>query len=277
MGRANECDVVLLEGMVSRHHARFRVLDESLVIEDLGSTNGTFVNGARVRRRQLDEGDRVLIGTSILKIVWTSAAAGPPSLRGTEEVLDDEQSTTDGKVAGRINDVAVHELFERFIDPESSGNLVFVHDGEVGEVSVRGGFVEAARIDSLPAAPPKKCLLRMLAYHDGAFMVDAYRDMVAAPLDIRIAELLVEGLHLVDELQMLQAKLPGKQARVSLTRAMGPRLAALEAADLDIIQLSHNTGSVQAVIDQSSETDVVATRRLLNLVDAGYLRVTSGS
>src|SRR5688572_23913252 len=79
VGRASECDVVLLEGMVSRHHARFRVTGDTLMVEDLGSTNGTFVNGERVRMRQLDEADRVLIGTSILKVVWSSGAPSPQS------------------------------------------------------------------------------------------------------------------------------------------------------------------------------------------------------
>ena len=40
-----------------------------IVIEDLGSTNGTFVNGEKIARATLKEGDRVLIGTSILKVV----------------------------------------------------------------------------------------------------------------------------------------------------------------------------------------------------------------
>ena len=43
-----------------------------VLIEDLGSTNGTFVNGEKVKQARLKEGDRILIGTSILKLVVSS-------------------------------------------------------------------------------------------------------------------------------------------------------------------------------------------------------------
>src|SRR6185436_5125887 len=50
---------------------------DMVLIEDLGSTNGTFVNGEKIKRATLKEGDRVLIGTSILKVVSTDPSAPP--------------------------------------------------------------------------------------------------------------------------------------------------------------------------------------------------------
>jgi serine/threonine protein kinase len=70
IGRSSELDMVLVEDMVSRRHARITVSDQ-IVVEDLGSVNGTFVNGEKVKRASLQEGDRILIGTSIMKlVVW---------------------------------------------------------------------------------------------------------------------------------------------------------------------------------------------------------------
>ena len=69
VGRSSDLDMVLVEEMVSRKHARIAYEDDAVVIEDLGSTNGTFVNGEKVKRAHLKEGDRVLIGTSILKVI----------------------------------------------------------------------------------------------------------------------------------------------------------------------------------------------------------------
>ena len=80
VGRSSDVDMVLIEDMVSRRHARFDCKDE-IVIEDLGSTNGTFVNGERIKRAKLNEGDRVLIGTSILKVVLADSVALAPSSR----------------------------------------------------------------------------------------------------------------------------------------------------------------------------------------------------
>src|SRR3954465_11427258 len=77
VGRSSELDMVLVEDMVSRRHARIECTEEQIVIEDLGSTNGTFVNGEKIKRATLKEGDRVLIGTSILKVVSTDPSAPP--------------------------------------------------------------------------------------------------------------------------------------------------------------------------------------------------------
>src|ERR1700684_1362066 len=69
IGRSSDLDMVLVEDMVSRKHARIAIQTDQIWIEDLGSTNGTFVNGEKIKRARLKEGDRVLIGTSILKLI----------------------------------------------------------------------------------------------------------------------------------------------------------------------------------------------------------------
>src|SRR6266852_3778248 len=69
IGRSNDLDMVLVEDMVSRKHAKITISGGKITIEDLGSTNGTFVNGEKVKQARLKEGDRILIGTSILKLV----------------------------------------------------------------------------------------------------------------------------------------------------------------------------------------------------------------
>ena len=50
LGRGTDCDLRLVDPGVSRHHAELRVEDDEVVLVDLGSTNGTFVNGQPVRR-----------------------------------------------------------------------------------------------------------------------------------------------------------------------------------------------------------------------------------
>src|SRR3712207_7685536 len=61
--------MVLVEDMVSRKHAKITTDDRTVSIQDLGSTNGTFVNGEKIRKVELKDGDRILIGTSIIKLV----------------------------------------------------------------------------------------------------------------------------------------------------------------------------------------------------------------
>ncbi|MDZ7825928.1 MAG: FHA domain-containing protein [Gammaproteobacteria bacterium] len=60
VGRSKQADLRVSEGFVSRRHARLWLEDGNLMVEDLGSANGTFVNGVRISSRvRLDPGDQV--------------------------------------------------------------------------------------------------------------------------------------------------------------------------------------------------------------------------
>jgi hypothetical protein len=74
IGRAPECELVLKDSRVSRRHARLHARDGVLVLTDLGSTNGTRVNGHRVTELVLGAGDRIMIGDT--SVVIEAAAAG---------------------------------------------------------------------------------------------------------------------------------------------------------------------------------------------------------
>jgi hypothetical protein len=66
LGRGTDCDLRLVDPGVSRHHAELRVENDQVVLVDLGSTNGTFVNGQPVRRVVLSDGSHVSLGRTTL-------------------------------------------------------------------------------------------------------------------------------------------------------------------------------------------------------------------
>ncbi|WP_349817001.1 ATP-binding cassette domain-containing protein [Frankia sp. Cppng1_Ct_nod] len=68
IGRAPECDVVLADPLVSRRHAELRRVGPQWRIVDLGSWNGTFVNGHRVSQATIEAGDIVGIGHALLHL-----------------------------------------------------------------------------------------------------------------------------------------------------------------------------------------------------------------
>ena len=67
-GRARRADFVLDAALVSRLHCRITAGENALDIEDLSSTNGTFVNDQRVAKAQAAAGDRLRIGRVELKV-----------------------------------------------------------------------------------------------------------------------------------------------------------------------------------------------------------------
>ena len=76
IGRAPECELVLRDSRASRRHARLSARDGMLVLTDLGSTNGTRVNGHRVSEVVLGAGDRITIGETVLTIEPATAETG---------------------------------------------------------------------------------------------------------------------------------------------------------------------------------------------------------
>lgn len=68
IGRLPECAVVLDDTNISRRHAQVAMDDGAVVVSDLGSTNGTFVNGRRVTRATVRPGDEITVGTSRLRV-----------------------------------------------------------------------------------------------------------------------------------------------------------------------------------------------------------------
>lgn len=73
IGRGTGNDLVLESELVSRRHAVLRIEGGGVVLEDLESTNGTWVNGSRVRRRVLADHDEVELGECVLRFI-----EGPP-------------------------------------------------------------------------------------------------------------------------------------------------------------------------------------------------------
>jgi hypothetical protein len=68
IGRLPDCDVVITDETVSRRHAQLTFRDEGWILQDLNSTNGTRLNGQRVGRCRLRPGDRLGLGSQLLRV-----------------------------------------------------------------------------------------------------------------------------------------------------------------------------------------------------------------
>lgn len=72
LGRSSECDITLGAAHLSRRHARLDIVDGILYVKDLGSANGTFVNGKSVRESRVRRGDELRFDTVAFGVI------GPP-------------------------------------------------------------------------------------------------------------------------------------------------------------------------------------------------------
>src|SRR5207244_12406728 len=82
VGRAPTCDVPVFDPTISRRHAELALVSGGVEITDLGSSNGTFVNGDRVTKKTARGGDVVTFGKVVFKLQDTAPprpAASPPA------------------------------------------------------------------------------------------------------------------------------------------------------------------------------------------------------
>lgn len=78
IGRDPTCDVVIIDRQVSRYHARLTASPEGILLEDLGSKNGTYLNGARIDDAVLlSDGDQVHVAMMQMFVYLSSDATMP--------------------------------------------------------------------------------------------------------------------------------------------------------------------------------------------------------
>ncbi len=104
LGRGGELDIVLVEDMVSRKHAILTSDGDSLLVEDLGSTNGTFLNGKNVSRSKLKAGDHLGIGSSVLEVQFLEEGVLPD----THFKFGSQDENTAQKEALQKEDTGLH-------------------------------------------------------------------------------------------------------------------------------------------------------------------------
>jgi two-component system cell cycle response regulator len=90
LGRREDADVQILDDGVSRRHASIRVQDEGALVVDLGSANGTYVDGKRVPDARVQDGARIQVGgQTTLKFTWADALDARYQMKLAEGALQD--------------------------------------------------------------------------------------------------------------------------------------------------------------------------------------------
>jgi predicted nucleic acid-binding Zn-ribbon protein len=104
IGRAPGCELQIDSQAVSRHHAMLLKGTREIIIEDLNSTNGVLVNGRKVTRHVLSDGDLLTIGETqfLCRLKPNSRAAGPANEAPAASMAGSSQGAAAAPVAGPI-------------------------------------------------------------------------------------------------------------------------------------------------------------------------------
>jgi len=274
IGRSSDLDMVLVEDMVSRKHARIAMQADQIWIEDLGSTNGTFVNGEKIKRARLKEGDRVLIGTSILKLIAGDAPRdGMDAKRELENVAQARRTSQQRTMSGSIEEVPLPDLLQLFGTSKKSGVLVIRTEDDIGRIYLKKGNIAFAIINDLDDVQPLKSLYRMLTWQKGLFDLDPPEEReFPNEMNASVQEILMDGMRQLDEFNRIRNELPDLSARVSINSPLIPPLRDLKPEELDVLQLAHNYGVFETVLNKSLATDLETAEIVMKLIKTSYLR-----
>jgi len=98
IGRGQTAHVRMMDDGISREHCEIQVEGDSMILHDLGSTNGTFCRGLRVDRHVLEDGDKILVGSStVLKFTYHDSLDEVFQRQMYESALRDDLTKTFNK------------------------------------------------------------------------------------------------------------------------------------------------------------------------------------
>jgi transcriptional regulator with PAS, ATPase and Fis domain len=251
LGRAGGAglDLAIDDPEMSRRHARIAAADGGLHVEDLGSTNGTFVNGTRVARGRLAPGDVLRTGATLFEVVDLAADAGEPVDLGP----------------GLVGRSAVLGAAVRAVDRAARTTIPVLLVGETGT----GKELLAARLHERSgrtgpfvalnsAAIPRELLeSTMFGHRRGAF-TGALHDAVGHFARAH------GGTLFLDEIGELPGELQPKLLRALETNEFTPLgAAAAESSDVRVVSATN--------ADLSARIDAGTFRRDLYGRLAGYV------
>lgn len=146
MGRREDCDFRIPLGDISRKHCRLIKEDEVLKIEDLGSSNGTYVNGKRVHDAELAPGDTVQIGP----VVFVAQLDGQPADEELHPYHPGEAAAQEQEEGVALEAEGESEDVVQLDDHEQPAETTLDKDGDFDPMSVLEGNVDS---DIMPALP----------------------------------------------------------------------------------------------------------------------------
>lgn len=267
-GRSNDADLVLPDDTVSRKHARIYSARGALWLRDLGSRNGTLINGRSVAHHRLRPGDRITIGASLLRVDVV-----PLERLEREKGPAPEEITAGRSMSGSIQDIPLADVLQWLATSRKTGTLR-VRGSSTGELFLRQGRVYYARIQGSSNLKAEKALLRMMGWREGTFELDSavLEPPQGQELSVGLEHILMEAARVQDELAHLAERQKIPERAISLALPPRKRWRELKPEQLDLLQVIAEGHDWPAILDRLEADDVALTRTAVDLNKAGVIR-----
>jgi pSer/pThr/pTyr-binding forkhead associated (FHA) protein len=133
LGRSRSCDLTIVSPDASRRHAEIVCAQGRPLLRDLGSTNGTFVNGQRIREHQLATGDRIEIGGDLVTFCEIDPAldAAEAAEGGEAQTRMTERPALGECIRGSLAEIPPFAVLQ-MLEMGRKAGVLEVDEGEIG-------------------------------------------------------------------------------------------------------------------------------------------------
>jgi len=209
IGRGKNNAIVLPSPYVSRQHASIKCTGGVYQLDDLESTNGTFVNNGKIERHRLTLGDKIRIGSFVLNFLDKKTLIDEYSNLPEIATLD-EMATTEIKrgqshqsdLMGKLSYLSPVELVQIINMGKKTGTLSVVGDeGTEAIVSVKGGEILSAHLTKeKKSTNGERAVYEMLKIQNGSFVFKFKEpEEHHQKIPMSTMNLLMEGCRMIDE------------------------------------------------------------------------------
>lgn len=112
LGRNDKADIQIVDTKISREHAEFSLVDGGYVITDLSNQNGIIINDKKVTQKRLADGEKIVIGQSVIKYSFIEVNQAPTALVTTDENNVVPLNAKDGKKGAVKPKIAIKTITE---------------------------------------------------------------------------------------------------------------------------------------------------------------------
>ena len=268
-GRSGDADLVLADDTVSRKHARIYRGRGTMWVRDLGSRNGTQINGRSVSHHRLRPGDRLTIGANILRVDVITRA----QYDRTRNKPGPEESTAGRSMSGSIQDIPLADVLQWLATSRKTGTLR-VRGASTGELFLRQGRVYYARIEGHDKIKAERALLRMMSWTEGTFELDSLLEDApeGEELNVGLEHILMEAARVQDELAHLAERHKIPEHDIELVFPPKKAWRELSPEQIDLVQAIAAGGDWLTVLDRLDADDLAITTLATKLLKAGVVR-----
>jgi hypothetical protein len=182
-------------------------------------------------------------------------------------------TSTGGELSGLLDEVRVPDLLALLNSAKKTGTLHVQSGDSKGDIFVRDGNIFYVTINENHDMGPHKALSRLVGWESGHYNFGPLNEQNGFVFELEepISSLVSVALNTCKQFRKVEDNLPPYDSDLSLAKPLEANLSELDAAELDILQLIHNHGNLQSVLDDAITNDPTTAGIVIGLITKKFV------